>query len=313
MSVFLLPAMASLILKLFVLFVAVRSRRVSIVFLSLICVFAVHNAIELIGYVQFLNNQSIVALFRLYYVAAVFSVMYILLHGLAISRFESTITTIISVVCAGVLSLLLLFTDSVIAGQYSIGYSVTAIKGAYYWLFVAFVLVALSVNIAVLLYRYRSAASQIESIRCLYSLFALSPIFLVSVITIGLKIMDSSINAAALSPIASALFLVIMLKGESKHKLSDIRRFLPFSPEREISSNIMELVDGYVKNAEQADAYKNLQAGIEREIVFYTLGKCDNNVTKTAEMMGLKNRSTLYSMMGRLNIDHHEAKAEKQS
>jgi len=252
MSVFLLPAMASLILKLFVLFVAVRSRRVSIVFLSLICVFAVHNAIELIGYVQFLNNQSIVALFRLYYVAAVFSVMYILLHGLAISRFESTITTIISVACAGVLSLLLLFT-------------------------------------------------------------ALSPIFLVSVITIGLKIMDSSINAAALSPIASALFLVIMLKGESKHKLSDIRRFLPFSPEREISSNIMELVDGYVKNAEQADAYKNLQAGIEREIVFYTLGKCDNNVTKTAEMMGLKNRSTLYSMMGRLNIDHHEAKAEKQS
>jgi len=80
-----------------------------------------------------------------------------------------------------------------------------------------------------------------------------------------------NVNAAGILPVATALFLAILLKGESKHKLSDIRRFLPFSPERKITGDIMELVDAYVKADNQANAYKDLHSGIEREIIFYTL------------------------------------------
>ncbi len=311
MSVYLVPALASLLFKLFVLVTTARRGKVSTLFLSLICVFAIHNAVELIGYVQFMNNQSVDVMFRLYYVATIYLLMYVLLHGLAISRLDSTYTTAALIVVATGLSSSVLFTDAIIVGQYAIGYSVTALKGSHYWLFVLYVLITLSSNIAALLYRYKSADSQLESIRCLYSLFALAPIMLATLLATAFIIATNlNVNAAGTLPVATALFLAILLKGESKHKLSDIRRFLPFSPERKITGDIMELVDAYVKADNQANAYKDLHSGIEREIIFYTLNKCNNNITKATAMMGLKNRSTLYSMMNRLDIDCQQLKKE---
>jgi DNA-binding protein Fis len=288
---------------LFVLLTTARGGKVSILFLSLIFAFAFHNAIELGGYIQFLNGQSLEALFRPYYVATIYLLMYMLLHGLAISRLENIYSTAGLVLTATSLSVLVLFTDTIVAGHHSIGYSVTADKGDYYWVFVLYLLITLMANIAALLFRYKNAGSPLESIRCLYSLFALSPVILVSLLVIVLKMTDTNFNAAILGPLATALFLAIVIKGESKHKLSDVRRFLPYSPERAISNNLMTLVDTYVHGGNKADAYKNLHIGIEKEIIFYTLNKCNNNITQTTEMMGLKNRSTLYSMMGRLGID----------
>jgi len=312
MSLYYLPAMASLLFKLFVLLTALRGGKISILLLSLIIAFAGHNAIELGGYIQFLSGHSVEAFFRPYYVATTYLLMYMLLHGLAISRLENSYVTIGLVSIATVVSMLFLFTDIIIAGQYSIGYSVTAVKGPYYVLFAVYVLLTIFANVAVLLYRYRSAASQSESIRCLYSLFALSPVIVVSLLAIVLKMADVNLNAAGLYPVATALFLAIVLKGESKHGLSDVRRLLPFSPERAISNNLMTLVDDYVNNGNQTDAYKNLHIGIEKEIIFYTLNKCNNNITQTTEMMGLKNRSTLYSMMNRLGIDLQGLKDEQK-
>jgi len=313
MSMYFVPALVALLFKLFVLVTATNKGKVSTVFLSLIFVFACHNAIELMGYIQFLNGQSVEVFFRPYYVATIFLLLYVLLHGLAISRLGNIYTTTGLVLTASTLSALVLFTDIIVAGHYSIGYSVTAIKGPFYWLFALYLLVILFSNIAALLYRYKSAASQLESIRCLYSLFALSPIMLLSMVAILFKLSEMDINAAGLFPVATALFLAIVLKSESKHKLSDIRRFLPFSPEREISKKLTGLFDGYIHAGNQADAYKNLQAGIEREVIFYNLKKCNNNITQTAEIMGLKNRSTLYSMMNRLGINHQELKREQKS
>jgi len=148
MSVYFVPALASLLFKLFVLVTTARRGKVSTLFLSLICVFAIHNAVELIGYVQFMNNQSVDVMFRLYYVATIYLLMYVLLHGLAISRLDSTYTTAALIVVATGLSSSVLFTDAIIVGQYAIGYSVTALKGSHYWLFVLYVLITLSSNIS---------------------------------------------------------------------------------------------------------------------------------------------------------------------
>lgn len=310
MSVYFVPALASLLFKLFVLMTTIRGGKVSTLFMSLIFVFAFHNAIELIGYIQFLNNQSVEILFRLYYVATVYLLMYVLLHGLAVSRLESIYTIIVLISTATILSGLILFTNAIITGQHAIGYSVTAIKGDYYLFFALYLLIILFSNVAALLYRYKNAATELELIRCLYSLFALSPVMLIALLVIILKGVEADFNAAGLGPIATALFLIIVLKGELEHKLSDIRRFLPFSPEHKITKNLMVHVDAYIKADSQTNAYKNLHASIEREIIFYTLNKCNNNISKATEMMGLKNRSTLYSMMSRLDIDCQQLKRE---
>ncbi len=311
MSIYFVPALASLLFKLFVLAYVLRGGKVSIVFLSLIVVFAAHNAIEIFGYFQFVNGVVGDVFLRLYYVATVFTILYILLHGLSVSVVESRSLTTTLVTASTVLSSLILFTDLIVSGQYSIGYTVSAVKGPYYWLFASYILVFLSCNFAALFYGYGKAKSRLDSVRCVHSLFALTPVMLVFMVATILKIADVGINATGMVPIATAIFLAIVLRTEAKHKLSDLRRLMPLSMERATSNQFMDLLDGYINNSNQTNAYKTLQAGIEREIVCYSLKKCNNNVSHATKMMGLTNRSTLYSMMNRLDIDMSELKKEQ--
>lgn len=307
MSVYFLPALISLVFKLFILVLVLRGGKISGLFLSLILIFACHNAIELIGYIQFSNNQAIELMFRSYYVISTFLITFILLHGLAISERNSNLTTFVLIAITMSVSVLMLFTDSIIAGHYSIGYSVTAIQGPFYLAFVLYLVAKLLANVVTLLQGYLRAKSTLGSIRCAYSLVALAPVMIVVVTAIILKMTNSGINAAGIFPIATTLFLLLIVKGESQHKLMDIRRFLPFSAERKAATDVIQIMDEYTsRNNSGADSFKALRNSIEKKIIFYTLHRCDYNVSKAAEMMGFESRSTLYSMMNRLGINHNE-------
>jgi len=312
MSIYFVPALISLLFKIFALAYVLRGAQVSIVFLSLIVVFALHNSIEILGYFQFVSGEAIGVFFRLYYVATVYVILYILLHGLSVSKLENTFKTTSLIIVSTGLSVLILFTDIIIAGQYSIGYSMTAVKGELYWLFAAYLFIILTCSSVALIYGYSRAKSKLDSVRCIHSLLALTPIIFVFVLATILKLTGASINATGLVPIATAIFLAIVLRTESKHKLSDLRRLMPLSSEREMTNNIMDLLDIYLNKSKQGITYKDLQEGLEREIIFYSLKKCDNNISHTSEMMGLKNRSTLYSMMNRLGIDMQKLKRETE-
>ncbi len=308
MSIYFVPALIALFFKLFVLAYVLRGGRVSVVFLSLIVVFATHNAIEVLGYFNYVNAETASLFFRLYYVATIFVILYMLLHGLSVSRLENKVSVSSAVVVSMVLAGLILFSDLIVAGQYSIGYTVSAIKGPQYWLFAFYILITLSIGFIVTFYGQRNAKSKIDSVRCLHSLFALAPMTLVCALAMIFKIMGIDINATGLIPIATALFLAIVLKTESRHKLSDLRRLMPLSSERQTTDNLMDLLDNYIQNSNQNNVYKELQAGIEKEIILYSLKKCNSNITNTAKMMGLKNRSTLYSMMNRHDVNLKELK-----
>ena len=308
-----MPALVGLLFKLFVLAHVVRGGKASTLFLSLIIVFAIHNAIEIVGYFNFTNinhaNDATIGLFfRLYYVATVFVILYVFLHGLSVTKLENPVLTGILIALSTGVSALVLFTELVVAGQYLIGYSMTAIKGPAYWLFTAYLLIFLISNFGVILYGYKTNKSDIDAIRVKYSFYSLTPIMLVFIAAVLFKITGLEINATGLVPIATAIFLGIVLKTEDKHKLSDLRRFMPRSQERKTTTEFMHLLDQYIKNTNKENVYKDLQIGIEKEIIKYSLAKCDGNITNTAKMMGLKNRSTLYSMINRLELDLKELK-----
>ena len=308
MSIYFLPSLLSLLFNLFVLIYVVRGATVSRIFLTLVVVFAIHNAIEFFGYVLDGNPDTVEIMFRLYYVATIYVILYMLLYAFSVSEIESQIWTFTAVSVATILSCLILFSNLVVAGVYSIGYSVSATKGQYYDLFSMYILSALLISYAVTVLGYQRAKSQLTSLRCQHSLLALTPITLVFALAMIFKISNVGINATGLAPIATAMFLAIMLKSESRHKLSNLRRLMPLSPERQTTARMMDLLDEYIQNSNKEDVYKELQAGIEKEIINYSLKKCENNVTTTAKMMGLKNRSTLYSMINRLDIDLEELK-----
>ena len=312
MNLLLLPALISLLLKLFILWTATKGGRVSIIFLSLIAIFALHNAVELfaLSYMLFYQSSHIEQILRPFYIITVFAIMYITLHALTVSEIINKTMTVCLITIATITSSLILLSDLVIAGHYSIGYSISAVKGDYYWLFAATAILGISTSVSVLAYGYRNAATQIKSIRCLYSIYALIPIFLVGLTTVMCKLLNIPFNATAIMPIASTLFLFIVIKTESKHKLSEIKRLLPMSLERKTADNFLNMLDEYVQNSNKEDVYKNLQSSIEREIICYSLEKSNNNITHTANMMGLKNRSTLYSMLNRHGIDLQKLKAQ---
>jgi len=269
MTLLLFPALISLLLKLTVLGYVLRGGKVSTVFLSLITVFAAHNAIEVISYLQFFksNANALDIAFRLYYVATVYMFMFILLHSTIINRPRSKLVT---------------------------------------WsLFSIYSLSCLFSSLLILIYGYRSSTMQLDALRYKYSLLALSPVILVFSTVIIFKITNIQANAAGVLPIATTLFLIIVLKTEAKHKLSDVKRFLPMSLENKTANNFLELLDFYVQNNKQDNVYKDLHKNIEKEIISYSLKKCNNNVADTAEMMGI-NRSSLYAMIDRLKIDLKE-------
>ena len=204
MSIVLIPALISLFFKLFVLAYAARGGRVSVLFLSLIIVFGIHNTVEATGYIQFLigkPEETVAITFKLYYIATVYLLLYIILHALKVSKIEKALITSSLVITANLLCIGILFTDSIIEGHRIISYTMTAVKGPYYWAFSAYVISILSLSLISLIYGKQRAPTQLDATRCKYSLLALLPIFSVFLLVIILKTLKITINAAGLPQI----------------------------------------------------------------------------------------------------------------
>lgn len=313
MSYYMAPALLGLALKLLILVYALKSRRSDALLISLILVFALHNSIELFGYALLIDGQTVSMLFRSYYVVTIFGLLFICNHAFNTSKLSLPGANYTLTACALVIGAGIVLSDSIVAGHYSIGYAISAIKGEYYAAFALFCMAALLVAIGSLLLGLRKAINELEANRCIYSLVALAPFALISPIILTFKIFGVDINAAGLTPLATTFFVYVMLKGESDHKLTDIRRFLPFSVERRSAARFLELTDAYAQKVNKTNAFAELRDGIERQAIVYTIEKCDGNISETARMMGLQNRSTLYSMMKRLKIDPPSVARAKSS
>lgn len=306
MEYYFVPALIALLFKLFIMKEAIGENRSSNAVISLILVFACHNAIELIGYLRFLEDQTVSTLFRTYYVATILGLLALAGHSLTMANLDSRALLVGISTVALVLSILVLSSDSVIAGSQSIGYSMTAIKGEYYSVFMLYTLVMLLVIPSSLLYGFLNANTQTELARCLCSLLALVPLIVTSIIVWIFKTLEVEINSAGIVPIATTLYLYFLIKSESTHHITDFRRYLPFSLERRSAKKFVEIADSYARSTNKANAYNDFRDALERQAIFYTLEKCHGNISQAAVMMGLPNRSTLYSMMNRLNITQAE-------
>jgi len=305
MSVYVLPSLIGLMFKLFILAYAAKDKKFSASLLFLIMVFACHNLIEFVGYIQFLDEQTVSVLFRTYYVATVIMLASLPIHAIFITQsmnHHRGMALVVGSVAAALVTAIL-FTDLIIAGNFSIGYSLTAVEGPHFLLFALFLAATLISSVAILTRGYLKAQEQLDSTRSVYSLAAIMPVVLVLGIGIVFKIVGVNVNFAGALPIATTFFVFLILKTESKHQLMDVRRFIPFSRERQASLEILRLMDKYSQSSSEIDSYQELRNGIEREAIRYTLEKCDHNITRAAKMMGLQNRSTLYSMLKRLEIN----------
>lgn len=303
MSYLFLPAAIALLIKVFILFVAKKKNHRSTFFLPLVCILACHNLCEVLGFFEFSESGSLSFLLNVYYAITAFVVFIIYLYSKEISRFKGrfidSAAQYVALAVTSILSLLILFSDFVIAGDKSIGYIITAVKGDYYFVFQLFILTMIVAIISELVNGYRKADTHITQIQCVISIIALGPLFLVGIITMACLYFGVELSGAVLFPVATTLFLLIMLMSESKHKLTDVRRFVPFSPENSTANEIITIFDRYAYDDIE---YREAVGDIEKLLVTYKYQKNGGNASTTAKLMGMP-RSSLYSIFNRLKIE----------
>lgn len=324
MTVFVLPAVLALFIKLAVLYASRRSysaakqRNLEIephrsktfaLFTTMVLVMAGHNLAEIIGFAEFAVGSHQELFLRWYYVMTVFSLAAIVLYAKAVSRVHKKpdscrLITIAVIALSTLLAGVIMFTDWMIVGSESIGYIMTAIPGAYYWVFKVVSLIGIAIVCFYLVSGYLRARTHISEIQCGFTLLALTPIVITGIVVMVLMTTGYAANAAVVMPLASALFLVITLKGERAHGLFDVRAFIPMSLESKTSAQIMSIFSQYSQDNLN---YRDALSEIERLLVTHKHQKHGGNVSSTAASMELP-RSSLYSIFRRLEIDLNEEK-----
>ncbi|MFT4630349.1 MAG: hypothetical protein ACI9WC_001466 [Arenicella sp.] len=303
-SIYILPAVLALMVKLFLLFVARNGRTGSSIFFTMLLLFACHNLAEVFAYIEYFKGDYSTHLLRWYYVMTLCVAATTLVYALQISNSLSSLRGVstAAVALSSGLGLIILLTDSVVSGVTSIGYAPTAEQGPHYWIFQLLFVGMLFLISGVLIRGYLKAKDHVVEIQCSYTFLGLLPIIVVALSVVTLMGFGVNLNAAGIIPICTAFFLLITIKGELTHKLTDIRRHIPFSLERKTSSQIMDIFSRY---AQDEVNYRNGMAELEKLLVMHKHSKSLGNVTQTAASMDIP-RSSLYSIFRRLGIEVKE-------
>jgi len=291
-----LLAVSALVLKLFVLLKAFEHRGNSVVFFCLTSVFCAMNFMSLLIVSNVNDIQSIQWALRPQYIFSLWAI--ILLCWYAFQAVYSTVrlTIVFSLLCLLGLafSSAILFTDSIVSGLVSIGYSLTAVKGPFFNTFLILLALLFLTTTATLIYGTLKSSSQEHRNRCLWTLVSLLPI-----ITVGPAIalflhFEVPINGSGLIPIATSLFLLITLKTENLHRLTDVRRHLPFTAESRANKDFALLFTQYAFNQ---ISHKEFKSQVSVLALKYKYGKSET-VTELAEQIGL-NRSTVSNLLSK--------------
>lgn len=298
MSIYVIPAIIALAFKIFILFVSRRGGRMSNHFVFMVLVFAFHNLCEVLCFWEYFHNIKGEYLLRTYYVISLLGLLAIGLHCSRVSGQGGKLFEIAMLITSAIVSLLILFTDMIVSGTTSWGYIFTAMRGEFYWIFQVVSLNSIVCISGLLVLGYRKSENHDSQIQCVYMGLALLPLICAMVLVISLMNFGFKINAAAILPIATTLVLFCILASERRHKLTDVRRFIPYSDERKTSNEIMEIFSSYARDESN---YRDAVSDIERLLVQHKYKKNDCNASSAAELMGMP-RSSLYSLFNRLNI-----------
>ncbi|WP_353410468.1 helix-turn-helix domain-containing protein [Arenicella sp. 4NH20-0111] len=298
MILLMLPALIALILKFAVMY-WVDAGKQPPAFMALFVSLMLLNLCEVLAYIQFSSNLTAFWLVKAYYVICLFCIAFSCIYVMSVT--QESVNSFVRhgfTAFAVVLSFILLFTDLMIIGTESIGYSLTAIHGPFYPLLRVVFLVQTGFVILILLQSVFRTSSSEQKVAAVYTLIAFSPMV---VTTIGVnlaQIYGFKLSNSMLMPFATTLFLFLVCYLEPKAKLTRLRMYLPNSLERKLSNQIFDLATEFAVDGKPINDVKK---ELERTLLLYSLEKNDNVISHTADSIGL-NRTSLYTAMKRLEI-----------
>lgn len=302
MSVFALPALIALLTKMWVYALARRSKQTSQIFLWLLVFFAAHNLSEFLLISKLFNNMVSESLLKAYYVCAFFSIAYMCVFAMSVANKDNhNKHYLLTIGIAVLMSLATFQTDWIVAGVVSVGYTVTAVKGAYYFVFQLSALSSFIWILYTLIRRYLHATDTSTRLKCYYAVLALSPVIVMSVIVMIMMQMGYQYTAAILLPFSSTAFLLLVVLTERDNDLIRVRDRLPFMVKRKDKKKLISIYRAHLSGDL---GLSDTKGEIERILIQNALDSSDNNVTLAANKLGIT-RSTLYSIFNRLNFKRH--------
>jgi len=296
-----LPAIVGILVKLYLLLSTSRRAWISKSLIGLVWVMALHNLSELLLFNSFVRHLNADYLMRAYYVCTIcistYAFAYAAGEKFIINRLLSG-----TVACAAfTLILVVMVSDHIIVGTTALTYTITAIKGEAYWLFQSFALIVALSTLYRLIVNYFDSKSAKEQIRNFYALASMIPLIFTVVLIVSLMSFGVQVNATFVFPIATTLFLLILVKGKYSQDLNkDPRSLIPFSAEAELDSSMKNSKLQYCLG--EID-HKEFIASLEKSVIIYNLSKHGGNISKTAEAMRIK-RTTLYGKFKAFEIDY---------
>jgi len=304
MSVYMLPALIGIAVKLWLLVVVQRSEWINKALLAFVAVFAVQNLSELLLFNSFNTHVGADFLIRAYYVCisavVAYGFYYIMNEQKSmIARFTVILMGLFSAVVGG----LMMFSNLLISGAERISYSITAVKSDYYWLFQVYVIGAMLAWLIGLVINYMNSDGVEEKIKHYFALLALTPVALASIAIVILMNLGVQINATLIVPVISTLFLLILNAGRATHDFKrDPREKIPFSRESVFYARLAKTSAQYgMENI----GHKEFMTEVERIALEYKLLSNDKNVSHTAQSLRIE-RSSLYGKFRALKIQHRE-------
>ena len=304
-----IPIILALLIKVGLMIFAKRKGIKSEYLFGLIIVFVFQNIAELSLFIEYDFGNSGYFFTRAYYVAASVTSIFACYYAFEIERNNqlSTLLHYILLPAFGLLILTVMATDYIIVGSTPISYGITAVKGKAYWCFQIMVLAVVFFVGYILVSGYRRELNQVAQLRCAYGLLAFLPVIVTVLFVLALMAIGYKFNAMAVYPISTTAFIFILVLSERKHRLTDVRQYIPNSLESGLSSKTRDAISLY---SQEKLSHKELISALNKADVDYKLRKLKGNVAHTAVSMK-EPRSSLYFLINEHGLDLKKYREEK--
>lgn len=287
MSVLILPSFIALVLKVWMIWYARENLKSNPTLPLVILLMLVWNCAEFLSFSTWRSALNPEALLRCYYVGLTLTATAIAQAIMRVLNIQTSAAYITLWAAGFCTTLLVAIPGLALMGVTEISYSITRIPGPLYPVWQLFMLVSLSVVIALLIHGNLHSKDLIARRRTFALMVGLAPL-----IGMGLSVLLSmqigyKVNGTLLLSLMSSFFLVTLIYTEQRYRLFKLLSFVPYTPERELNTQFkqatLNLHQGAYTNAGFKDQLKELETLCLRMAIY----AADGNKTQAARNMGI--------------------------
>lgn len=233
-----LPSAIALLIKIYLFFYS-NTQKQSAFFLFISATFCL-NFFELLAFFRFDHD---VLILKLYYCAAVFTALYLLIVCSDISKTLSVVSSPYVLVAPALLATLILTTDSIIEGASLLpNHSITRIPGRLYALFQIYILASLLLSITLLIVSTIRSKDLFTRKRSAIALLGFAPFIVLPMVLIALMQLGYQVNMAGYLSLATCFMLFVFISLSDKHKLFSMMKYVPYTRERRFYCELKDIL-----------------------------------------------------------------------